>query len=85
MKLRWMVACGMVLATTVLCAQHKPKKNAQVSNAFLQARYVYVETYRGEDITQPDVYQEDRQAIADVSEKIRNWKRYVLVLSLIHI
>lgn len=80
MKRRWVVGCGMVLGATVLCAQHKPKKNAEITNVFLQARYVYVETYRGEDITQPDIYPEDRQAIADVSEKVRNWKRYILVL-----
>lgn len=80
MKLRWVVACGMVLAATVLCAQHKPKKNSQVPSVFLQARYVYVETYRGEDITQPDIYPEDRQAIAAVIDKIRDWKRYIVVV-----
>jgi hypothetical protein len=62
----WFLALGL--------AQSKPKK-PEVSAVFQNARYVYVESVDG-DALRPDLFPEDRQAIFDVQDSVRDWKRY---------
>ena len=57
-------------------AQAKPKKS-NLSAAFENAHYVYVESMEG-DVFKPGLYPEDRQAIFDMQERLRDWKRYAL-------
>jgi len=60
-----------------LAAAHKKPKKSSVSAVFEHARYVYVEATDGNEF-RPDLYQGDRQAIADVENALNEWKRYVL-------
>jgi hypothetical protein len=57
-------------------AQAKPKK-PDVSAMFENAHYVYVESMDG-DLFRPDLFPEDRQAITNVQDSLRDWKRYAL-------
>ena len=57
-------------------AQGKPKK-PEVPAVFENARYVYVEAMDG-DVFKPGLFPQDRQAIYDVEESLRKWKRYAL-------
>jgi hypothetical protein len=58
-------------------AQAKPKKSNVPPAIFGQAKFVYVETQEGDAFT-PGLLPEDRQAIFDVENAIRNWNRYQL-------
>jgi hypothetical protein len=58
-------------------AQAKPKKPNVPPAIFGQAKFVYVETQEG-DVYTPGLLPEDRQAIFDVENAIRNWNRYQL-------
>ncbi len=73
-------AQAVVLPLILLCVlgvgHSKPKKPA-VPVVFQNARYVYVEAVSG-DIMKPGLYPEDRQAIADVTDGLRDWKRYAI-------
>jgi hypothetical protein len=73
------VALLLLAAAPFLFGQHK-KKRPSLSAAFEQARYVYVQADDG-DIMQPDLYPEDRRAIADVEDGLRKWNRYTLVIN----
>jgi len=72
-------------ATLVLCllgfniAHAKPKK-PDVPAVFQTAKYVYVQAEDG-DALRPGLYPEDRQAIYDVENKIRDWKRYAITIN----
>lgn len=66
----WLLVLGL--------AQSKPKK-PEVSAVFQNARYVYVESIDG-DALRPDLFPEDRQAIYDVENSVRDWKRYALTI-----
>jgi hypothetical protein len=66
----------LVLLPTLALAQHKTKK-PDVSAVFKNAQYVYVEAIDGQEFD-PRLDQEDRQAIADVQEALRQWNRYTL-------
>ena len=70
------IALLLVLAPSLALAKKKPKKPA-VSAIFNQARYVYVEAVDGDQFN-PALYPPDREAIANVEQAIREWKRYVL-------
>jgi hypothetical protein len=59
-------------------AEGKTKKD-QVSAVFQNARFVYVQSVDG-DALNPNLYPEDRQAIFDVQEQMRDWNRYVITL-----
>jgi len=77
MKLIVSVAVALVLAAPL--ARAKDKKKNEVPALFNTARYVYVLAEDG-DMFNPRLMPEDRQAIADVEDEIRDWKRYVVVL-----
>ncbi len=44
----------------------------------LHARYVLVTTYAGDDLTNPQVTPDDRQAVVNVQNAIKKWGRYAL-------
>jgi len=54
-------------------------KKSDVSAVFRNATYVYVESMDG-DLYRPGLYPADRQAIADVQDALRDWKRYTLTM-----
>jgi hypothetical protein len=68
---------GLLLAVNI--ADAKPKK-PDVPAVFQTAKYVYVQAEDG-DVLKPSLYPEDRQAIYDVENKIRDWKRYTLTIN----
>jgi hypothetical protein len=68
------------LVVAVVCVAQKAKKHAGVSGAFKDARYVYVQAQDG-DIMKPGLYPEDRQAISDIEDGVRDWNRYALAIS----
>lgn len=69
------VAAACVAGST---AWAKSPKNSEVSHILCPARYVYVATMDG-DVFNPRVIPEDRDAVARVEEKLRDWKRYIEV------
>src|ERR1035437_2046878 len=64
----------LLLFIAVGVAQSKPKK---VAAAFQNAHSIYVES-ADVDILKAGLYAEDRQVIADVRERLREWNRYVI-------
>ena len=48
-------------------------------NLVIHARYVYVTTYAGGNLTNPNVMADDRQAVVDVQDAIKAWGRYAVV------
>ncbi|HEY4962035.1 MAG TPA: hypothetical protein VII29_14335 [Terriglobales bacterium] len=44
----------------------------------VHARYVLVTTYAGDDLTNPKMMPDDRQAVIDVQDAIKKWGRYAL-------
>ena len=80
MKSLTVLALLLALGSVSLPAQKQSKKNSAPSAAFNNARYVYVRAEVG-DITRPNLFPEDREAIGNVMDGIRDWKRYVLVTS----
>lgn len=44
----------------------------------VHAKYVLVTTYAGDDLTNPHVMPDDRQAVVDVQHAIKKWGRYAL-------
>jgi hypothetical protein len=82
MKPHPLILCFAVLAPVMICAQNKPKKQSGLSAAFENARYVYVKALEGDALRRPEVYPEDRQAIEDVENGVRNWNRYVVTTNL---
>jgi hypothetical protein len=70
------IALLLVLAPSLAFAKKKPKKPV-VPAIFKQAQYVYVEATDGDEFN-PALYPPDREAIANVEQAIREWKRYVL-------
>ena len=80
MRLGRLVAL-LVIFSPVLGPAQKAKKH-DVSAAFMNAHYVYVETQSGSDITTRDVYPEDRQAISNVESGIKQWNRYAIAIRM---
>ena len=74
------LALLVALASVSLPAQKHSKKSSAPSAAFNNARFVYVRAEDG-DITRPGLFPEDRQAIADVLDGLRDWNRYAIVTS----
>jgi hypothetical protein len=68
-----------VLIVGVGLAQTPPKQQEQVPKAILISRYVYVEALDG-DFFDPHLLSEDRKAIVDVQNALRDWNRYVITL-----
>lgn len=44
----------------------------------VHARYVLVTTYVGDDLTNPHMMPDDRQAVVDVQNAVKKWGRYAL-------
>jgi hypothetical protein len=78
MKLIMSVAVALVLAAPLGLA--KDKKRKDLSTVFSTARYVYVQAEDG-DVMDPRLFPEDRQAIADVQDMLKDWNRYTVTLS----
>jgi len=76
----WKIAVLPIVCLLVInIAQGKPKK-PDVPGPFQNAHYVYVQAEDG-DILNPRLFPEDRQAISDVEDKLRNWNRYALTVN----
>ncbi len=73
----------MLLATTLaLAAPKAPKADAQDIPAFpgtlVNARFIYVTSYDGDQFN-PNLFPEDRQAIATVQDAMQKWGKFILV------
>jgi hypothetical protein len=66
----------IVMLLALGLAQGKPKKPA-VPEVFENAHYVYVEAIDG-DVLKPGLFPEDRQAIYQVEQRVRDWNRYAI-------
>jgi hypothetical protein len=66
----------LALLPALSLAQHKTRKPI-VPAIFNHAQYVYVEAVDGQEFD-PQLYREDRQAIADVQDALQRWNRYAL-------
>jgi hypothetical protein len=67
----------LLLFPAALLLQAKDKKKTILPAVFGQARYVYVEAVDGREFD-PNLYPEDREAIADVRDALADWNRYTL-------
>jgi hypothetical protein len=64
----------------LIVAEAKPKnQKVDLPAVFKNAQYVYVEAYDG-DLLNPKLVPEDRQAIYNVEQGLKDWKRYAIVL-----
>ena len=70
-------AAPLIICLVVLDLAYSKPKKPDVPAVFENAHYVYVESMDG-DLFRPDLFPEDRQAISDVQDSLREWKRYVL-------
>ncbi len=75
----WKLAVSLTLCLLVLNLAHSKPKKPDLPAVFENAKYVYVESVDG-DIFKPGLFPEDRRAIADVQDKVREWKRYAIAL-----
>jgi hypothetical protein len=69
----------LVVFSRVLRSAQKAKEQ-DLSAAMMNARYIYVETEGGGDITSPGADPEDRQAISNVESGIKQWNRYAIAM-----
>jgi hypothetical protein len=70
---------GLVLTLLILATVAIAKPTVQpFPKTLINARYVYVTSYDGDQFN-PNLWPEDRQAIATVQNAIENWGRYVVV------
>jgi hypothetical protein len=71
--------CLVVLAAGMAFAAPNTSSAVQpFPKTLINARYVYVTSYDGNEFN-PNVLTEDRQAIADVQNALKDWGRYVVV------
>ena len=77
--MKLVAAVALTLALTAPLAVAKDKKKKDLPALFSTARYVYVEAEDG-DIMNPRLFPEDREAIADVQDELKNWNRYAVAL-----
>ena len=66
-----------VLGFLVLGMAYSKPKKTDVPAVFQNARYVYVESVDG-DVMRPGLYPDDRRAIVDVEDSVRDWNRYTI-------
>lgn len=78
MKLIPSIALALVVAAPLGFAKDKKKKD--VPEMLATARYVYVQAEDG-DIMNPRLFPEDRQAIADVQDELKDWNRYTITIN----
>jgi hypothetical protein len=67
----------LVLSLFVFGTAGAKSKKEKVSAAFRNARFVYVQSIDG-DALDPRLYPEDREAIFDVQQRMRDWNRYTV-------
>ena len=77
MKKLGSVMCLFVLAAFGFAAP-KPPQTQPFPKTLINARYVYVTSYDGDQFDR-NILPEDRQAIADVQNAVREWGHYILV------
>lgn len=78
---RAVLAAVVLLATTFVLAAPKPEKAStipQFPGTLVNARYVYVTSYDGDQFN-PNLLSEDRQAIAAVQDALQKWGKFILV------
>ena len=78
MKLIASMALVVLVAAPLGFAKDKKKKD--LPEMLATARYVYVQAEDG-DIMNPRLFPEDRQAIADVQDELKNWNRYTVTIN----
>ena len=78
MKLLKCTAILLAMAAPVALAKDKNKN--KVPAVFSTARYVYVQAQDG-DIMNPGLFPEDRDAISNVQDEVRDWKRYSVTIN----
>ena len=79
---KWIAVALATLVVAAAFAQNKSKKHG-LPAVFANAHYVYVRAQDG-DIMNPGLYPEDRQAISDLQDGLRDWDRYALALEKEH-
>jgi hypothetical protein len=77
---RWKLPVLPILCLLVLNLAHGKPKKPDVPVVFQNARYVYVQADDG-DILKPGLFPEDRQAITDVENRVREWHRYAITVN----
>jgi len=80
MKLVTPVALALAFTAPLALAKDKNKNKKDVPALFNSASYVYVQAEDG-DIMNPRLFPEDREAIADVQDELKDWKRYAVALN----
>jgi hypothetical protein len=78
MKYSWVIPL-LVLGGAVGTNNGMTKKDQPVSQLFCHAQFAYVETAEG-DVLDPNVIAQDRDAAADLQQRLEDWKRYTLVI-----
>jgi hypothetical protein len=73
-------ALGLVLILLMFAgwAMAKPSTTPPFPRTLINARYVYVTSYDGDQFN-PNLLSEDRQAISSVQESLQKWGHYILV------
>ena len=77
MKVITSVALALLLVAPLAHAKDKKKKDLPA--IFNSARFVYVQAEDG-DVMKPGLIPEDRDAISDVQNVLRDWNRYAVTL-----
>lgn len=78
---RYSAVLGLLLllaASAVAAPNVSQSKVLPFPRTLTNARYVYVAAYDGDQFS-PDLLPEDRAAIANVQDSLRQWGRYVIV------
>jgi len=70
---------AILLMAVAPLALAKDKKKNVLSDVFSNARFVYVQAEDG-DILKPSLFPEDRDAIANVQDALKDWNRYSLTM-----
>jgi hypothetical protein len=77
MKFRKTIGVLLVLFVPLVAVHSKGKKRSEISALFANAHYVYVQAEDG-DMMKPGLYSEDREAISNVEQAVRDWNRYAI-------
>jgi hypothetical protein len=78
--MKFMKCTAILLALAAPVALAKDKNKNKVPAVFSTARFVYVQAEDG-DVMNPGLFPEDRDAISNVQDGVRDWKRYTLTLN----
>jgi hypothetical protein len=77
--MRRCIRCLLLLLPFFPGPAQSKKKDPDLPALFRQAHYAYVEAVDGDEFN-PQLYPEDRQAIADVRHALQTWNRYALTI-----